>query len=104
MSAMNGPISTTTDASGIVVLGVAAGVELERRLSKCPSRTVSSSPQAPVADVKCTGHIVANIPGSYHGQDSSSWQRLPFRSSRGGERVVSIEYVTRTTAEERRME
>lgn len=76
-------ICSTTDASGIVVLGgaVAASAKLEHMLDSCPSRMSSLSPQALVADVMCTGHIVANTPGSYHGQDSSLCQRLPFRSS-----------------------
>lgn len=55
----------------------------------CPP-TTTSSPLTPVERVKSSGHIAADKPGSYHGQDSSSCRQLPSRMSRGEEVVVVV--------------
>ena len=87
---------------------VAVAAELKCMTDKCWPPTTRSSPPALVGRVKSSGHIAADKPGSYHGQDSSWCRQLPSRTSRGeevGVVVVAVEgrrYVTRAIAEERR--
>ena len=50
--------------------GVATAVVVELRCTM-DSPSTMWSPLAPVERVKSSGHIAADKPGSYHGQDSS---------------------------------
>lgn len=73
---------------------VAAGAvvaELKCMKGKSCPPTTRSSPLALAGRVKSSGHIAADRPGSYHGQDSSSCRQLPSRMSRGEEVVVVVE-------------
>ena len=89
---------------GAVAAAAAAVVEELKCMTDKP--TTRSLPLALVGRVKSSGHIAADKPGSYHGQDSSSCQQLPSRMSRGKEVVVVVVleegYVTRAIVEERR--
>jgi hypothetical protein len=64
--------------------------------------TLRSSPPALAGRVKSTGHTVADMPGSYHGQDSSWCRQLPFRGQVEVKRGVCGLYVTRMIVEEGR--
>jgi hypothetical protein len=95
VNAMNELTSLMADMSGAVV------VELKYMTDKSCPPTMRWSPLALGERVKCSEHIAAGMPGSYHGQDSSWCRQLPSRSSRGEEVVVLVEYVTRAMFEER---
>ena len=95
---------------GAVAAAAAAAAVVEEEL-KCMTDkpTTRSLPLALVGRVKSSGHIAADKPGSYHGQDSSSCRQLPSRTSRGEEVVIVVvvlvegrRYVTRAIVEERR--
>ena len=100
-------ICSMADMCGAVA-AAAVVAELKCMTDSCCPPTTRSSPPALVGRVKSSGHIAADKPGSYHGQDSSSCQQLPSRMSRGEEvRVVVVlvegsRYVTRAIVEERR--
>jgi len=76
---MNELISLMADTSGAVA--AAAAVELKYMTDKRCRPTMRWSPLALGGRVKCSGHIAAGMPGSYHGQDSSWFRQLPSRSS-----------------------
>jgi hypothetical protein len=61
------------------VVAVAAAGEQTCTMHKRWSPTMRSSSPALAERVKRTGHMVAGMPGSYHGRDSSLCQQLPFR-------------------------
>ena len=99
-------ICSMADMSGAVAAGDVVG-ELKCMTDKPMTRSL---PLALVGRVKSSGHIAADKPGSYHGQDSSSCRQLPSRTSRGEEVVVVVvvvkvegrRYVTNEIVEERR--
>ena len=70
---------------------VAAAAVVEELRCTTDKPTTRSLPLALVGRVKSSGHIAADKPGSYHGQDSSSCRQLPSRMSRGEEVVVVVE-------------
>ncbi len=73
------------------VAAAAVVAELKCTTDRCCPPTTRSSPPALAGRVKSSGHIAADRPGSYHGQDSSSCRQLPSRMSRGEEVVVVVE-------------
>ena len=91
------------------VAAAAVVEELKCTTDSCCPPTTRSLPLALVGRVKSSGHIAADKPGSYHGQDSSSCRQLPSRTSRGEEVVIVVvvlvegrRYVTSAIVEERR--
>ena len=109
MNVTNELICSMGDMSGAVAAG-AVVAELKCMKGKSCPPTTRSSPLALAGRVKSSGHIAADKPGSYHGQDSSSCRQLPSRTSRGEEVVVVVvvvlvegrRYVTSAIVEERR--
>ena len=91
-------------------VAAAAAVVVEELKCMTDKPMTRSLPLALVGRVKSSGHIAADKPGSYHGQDSSSCRQLPSRTSRGEEVVVVVvvvlvegrRYVTSAIVEERR--
>jgi len=101
----NEPICSMVHMPG----AVAAAAVVEELRCTTDKPTTRSLPLALVGRVKSSGHIAADKPGSYHGQDSSSCRQLPSRTSRGEEVVVVVvvlvegrRYVTSAIVEERR--
>lgn len=92
MNVTNELICSMADMPGAVAAGDVAE-ELKCTTGKSCPPTMRSSPLALVGrvkSVKSSGHIAADKPGSYHGQDSSSCRQLPSRMSRGEEVVVVV--------------
>jgi hypothetical protein len=78
----NGPICSIVGMLGggaDAVVAVAAAGEQMCTMRKRWLPTMRSSSPVLAERVKRTGHMVAGMPGSYHGRDSSSCQQLPFR-------------------------
>ena len=63
-------ICSMEDMCGAVA-AAAVVAELKYTTDSCCPPTTRSSPLALVGRVKSSGHIAADKPGSYHGQDSS---------------------------------